>query len=385
MPRKKNNEMETFDIKDRVIFSAGTHNGDLYTKADIKQIADAFYKCKGKLRPPLKLGHNEIQNFWQMDGMPAIGWVDNVRAVGSDLVADLVKIPRAIYELIEAGAYRTTSAEIYWNVVVEGEKYPYALKALSLLGADIPAVKSVSDLLALYNEKFAAAYAESNEFEVKTYEGATPAKENSMPDEKTPEQIAAETAAAEAAKVEADKAAVEAATKAEAEKAKPDPLATVVEKLETLVATLTEKKAKHEAKIAELSEKLTAAEKSYTEAKSKCDKYEADKKYADLESKVDTLIATKKMMPAQKPLVMKLLTEVPLGKSYKDGDTDKSIEELIFNILDGNTIKLHTEQKTEAGSESALDEVGQINKISKDKGISYKEAYKLWKQKGNPA
>jgi hypothetical protein len=380
MPRKKKNfedkVMETFDIKERIIFSAGVHNGDLYTEDDLAQIEIAFNECKGKLRPPLKLGHNELQELWQNDGMPSIGWIDNVKKVGADLVADFIKVPKTIYELITAGAYRTVSAEIYWNAVIEGKKYPYALKALALLGADIPAVKSVSDILSLYKAE-AMAYAELDKCEVKTYEGSTPDKEIDM-ENKTPEVI--EEKKEEVVVVEEKKEEV--IETPPATDTKPN-LEEVVAKLERVVETLSQKKTAHEARIAELSEKLTTAEKNYADATDTIKKGEEAKKYADLEAKVNSLIVEKKLMPAQKEPVMKLLSEIPLGKSYKEGELDTTVESLLFSIFKANAASsLNTKENSEAGAPSdATDEMAQINKISKDKGISYKDAYLLWKNK----
>lgn len=376
MARTKKNSAEmpeTFDIKERVIFSAGVHNGDMYTEDDLAEMERAFLECKGKLRPPLKLGHSEDQSIWEKDGLPAIGWIDNVKKVGSDLVADFIKVPKVIYELLKAGAYRTVSAEIYWNAVIDGKKYPYALKALALLGADIPAVKTVSDILSLYKAE-AMAY-EEVDCVVKTYEGVEPDKEKTMPDEKTPEQIEAEAkAAAEAKAIEDAKAA---------EAAKANPLTEAVAKLEAIVATLTEKKAKNEAKIAELTEKLSATEKSFAEAQATIEAANVAKRFNDLEGKVDSLIGEKKILPAQKPAIMKLLSEIPLNKTYKDGELENTVETLIFNIFKGNaSVKLNTEEQSQAGAKgNEMDEVAQIQKISKEKGISYKEAYKLWKNK----
>lgn len=200
-----------------------------------------------------------------------------------------------------------------------------------------------------------------------------------MPDEKTPEQIEAEAkAAAEAKAVEEAKAA---------EAAKTNPLTEAVAKLEAIVATLTEKKAKNEAKIAELTEKLTATEKSFAEAQATIEAANVAKRFNDLEGKVDSLIGEKKILPAQKPAIMKLLSEIPLNKTYKDGELENTVETLIFNIFKGNaSVKLNTEEQSQAGAKgNEMDEVAQIQKISKEKGISYKEAYKLWKNKKQPS
>ncbi len=145
----------TVDIEGMEIFAAGTWNGDPYTEADLDEMVRAHQDLHGKLDPPVKLGHTEGQKFLgQKDGHPALGWIKGLRREGAKLVADLTKVPRALYELIEKGAYRKRSAEIYWDYDGgTGRRYPRVLKAISFLGADIPAVSTLQDLLALYDEE----------------------------------------------------------------------------------------------------------------------------------------------------------------------------------------------------------------------------------------
>lgn len=370
MPKEK---LETFDLKDKVIFSAGTHNGDLYTEEDLKKIEIAFNACKGKLRPPLKLGHGEWQGLWENEGLPAIGWVDNVRAVGNDLLADLVKIPRAIYELISVGAYRTMSAEIYWNAVVDGEKYPYALKALALLGADIPAVKTVSDLMALYKEDYVMSYAEESDCVVKIYEGTKAKEKKNMPENE--QKIEAEVPPVDENKTEVTE-----------QKSTPTVEDRVAE-LEKTVSTFAEKKAEYEKTITELNEKLSKKEvefkemeAKYSEAKEFMEKQAQEKRHSEMEKRVDSLVNGKKILPAEKASVMKLLSEMPLDKKYKDGEAEKTLEDLVFSVLESKTVALHTEEVSEAGGNNPIDDDTMIKKISKDKGLSYKEAYLVWKK-----
>ena len=81
-----------FSIKDVEIFSTGTWNGKEITEKDLDNIVDAFSKTKEVVRPFLKLGHDDNQKLIQNDGLPAAGWVENVRKVGGKLRADFVDI-----------------------------------------------------------------------------------------------------------------------------------------------------------------------------------------------------------------------------------------------------------------------------------------------------
>lgn len=342
----KHEELETIDIKDRVIFSAGVWNGDTFTEEDMQAIAAAFNDLKGRLRPPLKLGHNEGQGM--TDGMPAIGWLDNVRAVGKKLMADFVKVPKKISALLKAGAYRTVSPEIYCDFEMGGKRYPYALKALALLGADIPACKDVSDIMALYSEVYAYT---AEPGDVKAYTIDTEEKE--MEKIKELEAKIAEMEAA-AVKFAEEKAAIGATVAAAT-----DNVAALTAKVEELTKAVTEK----DAVIAENTTKFAEIEKA--------------KKYAALESRVDKMIADKKLIPANKEKALRLLGEIDLAKTYKEGEADKSIEELVFDLI-GTEVKLNTEGTSEAGEKISDDE--QIKRIMNDKKLSYKEAYIVWKR-----
>jgi hypothetical protein len=113
------------------IFQAGKWNGDDYTIEDLDRMVEAAQQVG--FTPPLKAGHAD-------EGQPALGWVENLRRVGSKLLADLVGLPARVYEAIRERRYDRVSAEIYWNLERNGKKFPRALKALALLGAQIPAV-----------------------------------------------------------------------------------------------------------------------------------------------------------------------------------------------------------------------------------------------------
>lgn len=104
---------------------------------------------------PVKLGHRSKLNDELGDGAPAFGWVipTGIRkgAGGVDtLVGDLVGIPAKLAEVAPT-AYRRRSVELAHKVTVRGKAYSAVLTAVSLLGVQAPAVKSLGDVLALYS------------------------------------------------------------------------------------------------------------------------------------------------------------------------------------------------------------------------------------------
>lgn len=153
----KHTEQSTITLRGEEVFSAGEYNGDEYTEADLDDMVEAFKALKGRLDPPVKLGHNDKQadakEFEREDGKPALGWIENLRRQGKKLIADFVQVPQKIAEAIKAGGYKKKSAEIYWNFKDAGKTYRRALKAVALLGADVPANRDIASLSALYDEQ----------------------------------------------------------------------------------------------------------------------------------------------------------------------------------------------------------------------------------------
>lgn len=145
-------ELRTEDIDNQEIFATGRWNNDEYSEADLDAMIEAYSKVGFK--PPIKLGHSDAQKLLKDAGLPAAGWVENLRRNGSKLIADFKKVPGIIADLIRAGGLRKKSAEIYWEYLDEKNqmKLPRVLKAVSLLGTEIPAVTSLEDIMALYEK-----------------------------------------------------------------------------------------------------------------------------------------------------------------------------------------------------------------------------------------
>lgn len=148
-------ELATRDLKGVEILAPGNWGGDAYTTDHIDAMVAAFPALRGTIDPPGKLGHDRTQALAQVDGFPAIGWVDKLYREGDKLLADFVKVPARVGDIIAAGGYDKVSSEIYFDKEIDGTTYPRVLRAVSFLGADLPAVKSIrsiSDVAKLYHD-----------------------------------------------------------------------------------------------------------------------------------------------------------------------------------------------------------------------------------------
>lgn len=109
-------------------------------------------------KPPIKIGHTDPR----FDGSPALGFVDNLKLAdaGRTLVGDLVNVPAAVATLLpHAYPDRSIEALIDYQAPDGGGTWPLVLTALSLLGAEHPAVEtltSLQDVGALYGVPIAA-------------------------------------------------------------------------------------------------------------------------------------------------------------------------------------------------------------------------------------
>jgi hypothetical protein len=138
--------LATVDIPGVEIAAVGpTTRGDRFTIGDLRALADADAELGDEIKPPLKLGH--------ATGEPAVGWVENVRlnAAETKLVADLKRVPRRLRDFLDVGAWRTRSPEI--GAVTSqrsGRRFDKVVRGVALLGAELPAIQTLDDLVRLY-------------------------------------------------------------------------------------------------------------------------------------------------------------------------------------------------------------------------------------------
>lgn len=132
------------------VFGSGTWIGSnkmpmKFTNDDLKLISETTGKLlsDNKIKPKLKLGHSTSQILkGQSDGDPSLGKASNFAIEGDKIITDFIDMPDIVHEAIKKGLYSDISAELDFSK----ELGSWYIKAVSLLGADLPAVKSLSDL-----------------------------------------------------------------------------------------------------------------------------------------------------------------------------------------------------------------------------------------------
>jgi len=127
------------------IFEAGTYRGKPYTEEDLDTMVANFAACP-EIKPVGVIGHSEDQDLMKESGIPAAGWMTALKRVGKKLVASFADVPQIVAELIDRKAYKRTSAEIYTDYNGKG----HAIRRVAWLGGEIPEVKTLQDVLALY-------------------------------------------------------------------------------------------------------------------------------------------------------------------------------------------------------------------------------------------
>lgn len=336
------------DICGVEIFATGTWNGDEYSDSDLDEMVHAFNSTKATIKPALKLGHDDNQALLQKDGYPAAGWIANLRRQGSKLIADFVDMPEKIYELIKNKAYRKVSSEIYWNIDIAGNQYKRMLSAVALLGQEMPAVSTLSDIMGLYHVKFSDTMGgcakNPKEITLKQYSLELDAvKEQSMP---TENEIKLEYSLKE----EKEKLAALA-------KEKDDTDAALIAR-DKEIEDLKKFKADAEAKSVEDAKKL---------------------KESEIENTVVTFEKDGLIVPAMKEYVKALLGDEK--KEYAFGEKKLSKSEMIKEMLKIHSVAngMNMESGTEEGKKDSktADAINaKIEKYAADNKISYAQAYK---------
>jgi hypothetical protein len=177
--------VKKYNLKDVQIFSVGEWNGDKFTEEDLQGMVQAFEETKRGVQPFIKLGHNKEQKLAQekiaKDGLPSLGWADKMYVKGGKLFADFTDIPKKVYDLIVAKAYKKVSVEMFFNVKLNEKKYSHLITAVSLLGADTPAVMNLDDIHALYFGTEEKPKVIDQEFELSFTTEVETIKEQEMP------------------------------------------------------------------------------------------------------------------------------------------------------------------------------------------------------------
>lgn len=155
------------------VFEEGTHGGREFTKADVEALVKNYNEWgKDLIKSPLVLGHDEKQPLIQNMGMPSLGEMVSchtyVKPNGKlGVIGKFSDVPTIAKQAIQKRLYRRISPEIYQNFsnpnIDGGKDKGLSFRRISLLGADIPEVKTLADVVAFGEENVKVFFAESEE------------------------------------------------------------------------------------------------------------------------------------------------------------------------------------------------------------------------------
>jgi cation transport regulator ChaB len=144
---------QTYELKDVEVFGTGEWNKHKITDEDLDNIVNGTNEIIDKLKPKVKLGHDDKQELLQKSGYPAGGWITKLKRAGNKILVDIKEVPKVLYDLIKNGAYKRISSEILYDYTEPStkKKYEKVLSAIAFLGADLPAITNLKDIAALYD------------------------------------------------------------------------------------------------------------------------------------------------------------------------------------------------------------------------------------------
>lgn len=144
---------QTYELTGVEVFGIGVWKGNKITDKDLNDIVSGTNEIIDKLKPRVKLGHDDKQALLQRTGLPAGGWITKLKRAGDKILVDIKEVPKVLYQLIKNGAYKRISSEILAGYTEPStkKKYNKVLSAIAFLGADLPAVTNLKDIAALYD------------------------------------------------------------------------------------------------------------------------------------------------------------------------------------------------------------------------------------------
>ena len=152
LARQHGGEPVFYDVAGVEIFDVGTWNGVKYSDQDLDEMVANFNELKAEGYDfPIKLSHDPDQQLISNSELPAAGYIARLYRGGTKLVADLTRVPEKVKQVVDLGAFRMVSTEIYGKVQLLGKTWKNVVSAIAFLGAEIPAVGTLDDIVALYH------------------------------------------------------------------------------------------------------------------------------------------------------------------------------------------------------------------------------------------
>lgn len=340
-------------VKD--IFSAGNWKGEQYTVEDLDEMVNNFYRLNN-FKVPLKVDFFKNTKAIRHGGQPAVGWIKELKRVGSKLYAHIVDIPKRVKELIENRAYRNVSSEVVHNYSNGNDFFGKILSGVALLGVEHPGVENLDDFAKIYQAEAEFDFSDS---EVKSY-----VVEENLDFQKKQEEKMTEPV----------KVVNEVDVKLKAEN----------EKLEAQLKTF-------QSQIEEMSTEKKKSEEAL-------DQVRAEKRLSEIKHFISAMEKEGKILPANKENVQAILEnleDTKMVKFSKDGETKEvSVAKMFQNFVESlpklvdfeekakhnepETKQFSTEDEEVAGSKD-----GQIldmkakKYMSEHEGVSYEQALEV--------
>lgn len=359
-PINKLEENERFEISDVEIFAVGEWNGDKYTESDLDEMVRAFDEVGEQTKPFLKIGHSDKQKLLAEDELPSAGLVKNLRRIGKKLIADFVQVPKKVAQAIRNKSFNRVSSEIFWNISVLGNKFKRMLKAVSILGGEMPAVVTLDDINKLSAAHGAAeVYKSDAEIKVCEIDISKKQEETKMKEEEMKEKLA------EMERQLTDKDSKIAELEAKAN-IKDDDDKDEFPRMKKRLKQLEEENA-------QLKKKLEQLTKKNEEMTAEVKKHEWEVREAQVEKEVDGYIQAEKINPSQKDALKTFLLQNQ-EKAYKLGEKECTVSELFKVFIDGGKPDLNTKEGSEVGKPDVNDIADKAQKYAEEHKISYKEA-----------
>lgn len=346
---------KTYTIRGIEIFATGEHKGIQFTQGHIETMAADTMKVLSEVQPFLRIGHppkdgtkkniGDELSISKRSDQPALGWLDNIRVMGSKILCDAKKVPGLVKEAIEKGSYRRVSAEVEQGYEsATGQRLPLVIKAVALLGAKTPEIKTLKPIVAL-DEGQRGTYALEDVplGDLQTEEEKAMADEKKVEEGKNKEQTMS---------VDEVVGKIEELTKAVSDieefLSNEEPGEGDKDKAQEQLVTLKDS-------ISALQTQVKDLEAGNKTLKEQADAEKKARKSQEVKTTVDELIRSTKVPPAVKDEMVRLMEELPEEKLIEFGEGDKKVTkspvEVIVEML-RKFPKITTFDEMAAGGES---------------------------------
>ena len=393
------NYSQTYELKDVEIFAKGTWKGHKITGEDLDSIVNDTNEIIDKLKPKVKLGHDDKQALLQRTGLPAGGWITKLKRAGDKILVDIKEVPKVLYQLIKNGAYKRISSEILTDYAEPSTKkvYKKVLSAIAFLGADLPAVTNLKDIAALYDSDEKAQiiiYQKAEKYNCECIKCGY-----KMTSDKHCNELKCPECGSQMRRVERPGPGQSHIEKSKERKVYIMPNGIKItevegkkfvavedyEKLEKEKETIDKEKEEGKG----YKEKFEAEEKKSKEAEEKLNKISKETREAEIKTFIDEHCSEKdiRFLPKQKEVLMALIESTSDEKNIKftvdDKETELSQRELLVkfielqpNFSDSIFAELSKgEEEEEEGKDKLSPEEKKIQKyMAENKGVSYRDA-----------